>query len=58
MVNVDFLETLRRDLCNRVIKYYMLVDIFWCLYLSLKNTLEMLINLTRAISRVLEPQKW
>jgi hypothetical protein len=57
MAKVDFLETLRRDLCNRVIKCYMLVDIFWCLYLSLKITLEMPLNLTRARSGVLDIQK-
>jgi hypothetical protein len=54
---VDFLETLRKDLCSRVIIYYRFVEAFWGFYLTLKSTPKMLTNLIRAISEVLELQK-
>jgi hypothetical protein len=57
IANVDFLETLRRSLCNRIIIFYMFVEVFWCFDLSWKTTLKMPLNLTRARSGVLDIQK-
>jgi hypothetical protein len=57
MVNVDFLETLRKYLCSRIIKYCMFIEVFWCFDLSWKRALKMPLNLTRARSGVLGIQK-
>jgi hypothetical protein len=35
---MDFLETLRKYLCSRLIICYRFVEVFWCFYLTLKST--------------------